>query len=202
MKIYWLLLIGIFLCSGCKQADLKNAEEMTAFLEEPSNNLTRKTMINDIEISVTYMPIDLLIYTDIGGEPADYKRISRLEQKYQGQHYFKISLSKNNKDVLQYLGSDQYERLLNTFLYSMRDFVQVTTSGNQSIPINEFSMVRAANEGKQTELLFWFGKYRSIGNESINIRLREFGLGTGDQEFKFHLDDMNQAPKIDIPIVS
>lgn len=202
MKVYWLLLMSIFLYPGCTQPELKSVEEMTAFLEKPANHLIQKKVANDIEITLTFMPTDLLIYTDIGGQPADHKRIWHLQQKYQGQYYFKMSLSRNNKDVLEYLGSDQYERLLNTFRYSMRDFVQIATSDNQLIPVNEFSMIRSVNAGRQTELLFWFAKHQSRANASISIHLREFGLGTGDQEFQFDLKDMDHVPKLDFPIVS
>jgi hypothetical protein len=201
MKCYWLLLIVCSCFAGCHPTELDSADELTLFLEEPGNNLIRHAASNGYEISITYTPVDLLIYLDTHGEPADHERIQHLQQKYSDRYHFKISFSRHNHDILRQLDADQQSRLLQVLSYGMQDFVYLTTSSGEVIPLANFFPGKIKSSGNSTDLFLEFDKQKSSGVEWIKISVSDFGLGTGELEYVFKVEDLENVPRINLPIV-
>jgi hypothetical protein len=180
---------------SCKEKVL-SPEELSAYVTDEENGYTQKSVTGETVISVTYRPTDLLVHQEVGDEPADAKTIEALREKYSPYYYFILSLSHNNKEALHQAGADQYSDLVSTLSFRMSEFVTMTTAASDTIPVGDFMLNRTFGMSTSTDLLFVFNKEKSKDQDWVQFNLNEFGLGVGNQRFRFRTKDLEEAPTI------
>ncbi|HEY9048675.1 MAG TPA: hypothetical protein VIN08_22365, partial [Ohtaekwangia sp.] len=139
---------------------------------------------------------DLWVYQEIGKHKATPEQIDTLRKKYSQYLYFILSLSANNKEALHQAASDQYGDLVQTLSFRMNNYVTLTTSANDSIPVGDFMLNRTYGMSNSTDLLFVFSKEKAKGKDWIQFNLNEFGLGIGNQRFRFEMSDLENIPEV------
>ncbi|HEY9047244.1 MAG TPA: hypothetical protein VIN08_15170, partial [Ohtaekwangia sp.] len=139
---------------------------------------------------------DLWVYQEIGKHKATPEQIDTLRKKYSQYLYFILSLSANNKEALHQAASDQYGDLVQTLSFRMNNYVTLTTSVNDSIPVGDFMLNRTYGMSNSTDLLFVFSKEKAKGKDWIQFNLNEFGLGIGNQRFRFEMRDLEKIPEV------
>jgi hypothetical protein len=185
---------------SCQPEKFDSAEELKGFIDEPANNLTQTSSLNGYQIKVAYRPADLLIYQEIGGEPTDHQRLFHLERKYEDNYYFVISLEKSNAPSMS---SDEKEKQrLHDLSGSIIRFLSLTTSEEDTIEADGFTIEQNNVLNNNTEILFVLSKQKSKDKKWIQFNVSEFGLGLGNRVFKFHISDLEEVPKLKFELIS
>lgn len=182
---------------GCSQTEVQTVAELNEFLSDPANSLIQSAEINDVNITVIYKPTDLLVYREVGDFPTDSSVVARTSEKYSNYYYFILSISKNQNEVLVPRGDIlQFSSLVQTLSFRMNDYVNLTTSERDTIPVADFIYNRTYGFSHATELLFVFSKDQCEGKEWVDFNLKELGMGLGNQHFRFNLSDLDRVPKL------
>jgi hypothetical protein len=187
------------ICIGaCSSATQNTAQELSEWIKS-SGKYTQATEVNNYRITVSYRPTDLLVSQELGETTPDAATVNSLRQKYSKYYYFVLSLSKDNKEaLLPAKGAlEQYSGMVNTLSFRMKEFVTLTTSQSDTIPVADFVLDRTYGLRPSTDLLFVFSNERSHGKDWVQFNLNELGLGVSDQRFRFKTEDLDEAPGID-----
>jgi len=163
---------------------------------DEEHGLSKKVEVNGYDVQVKYRPTDLLVEQEISNEIQDTSKVSSLRSKYNRYYYFILSLSHDKQEALD-PKSDQFSELVQTLSFRMNNYVNLTTASQDTIPTADFILNRTYGFSESTELLFVFSKEKSKGKDWLQFNLNEFGLGIGNQRFRFKIDDLEHAPKID-----
>ena len=193
MKCFYVVFI-LFIV-GCGNSAHLPPEKLSAFVIDEEHGLKKTAVLNNINIEVTYRPVDLLVYQEIGKQVVDAKEIGIIRKKYNQYIYFVLSLSKDNREALHQAGGSQYGELVQTLSFRMNDYVTLTTAANDTIPVGDFMLNRTYGMSSSTDLLFAFDKGKTIGQDWIQFNLNEFGLGIGNQRFRFAMEDIEKVPE-------
>lgn len=193
MRYFYVVFVIVML--GCDRKVL-SPEELSSFVVNEEHGLKKSTEVNHVNIAVTYRPVDLLVYQEAGKQIAEEKEIENLRTKYGQYLYFILSLSHDNKEALHQTGVSQYSDLVQTLSFRMNEYVTMTTAANDTIPVGDFMLNRTYGMSSSTDILFVFNKEKAIGQDWIQFNLNEFGLGTGNQRFRFDMEKLVNAPQI------
>lgn len=180
---------------SCKPEYL-SPKELEAYVTEEDHGCAKLASIGETTIAVTYRPTDLLVYQETGDEAVDIKKLEELRQKYSRYYYFILSLSHQGKEALHQAGREQYSNLVETLSFRMNEYVTLTTSASDTIPVGDFILNRTFGMSRSTDLLFVFNREKAKGKEWVQFNLNEFGLGAGNQRFRFNTEDLEGLPKV------
>lgn len=197
MRHFYSGLCVLVLVVSCVEKEV-TYQELIDYVQEKDNGLHLQQEANGILAEVTYKPTDLWVYLETDDESVSLTQLDSLRKHYTKYHYFTLSLSKDNKEALHSaVGSmDQYSELVQTLSFRMRDYVTLTTSQQDTIPVGDFILDRTYGLSSATSLLFVFAKEKTEKVEWIQFNLNEFGLGTGNQRFRFRSKDITNTPTI------
>lgn len=195
-----LLLFVITTLYCCGAPDVVNSQtELVSVIQEDRSGLKKTLVIDEYKLDVLYKPVDLMVSEHIGDSLINRERLALLRKRYGNYDYFILSLSRNSKEALHNAdgGLEQYSSLVQTLSFRMNEYVTLTTNTSDTIPMADFILNRTYGISSSTDLLFAFNKVRSPKSEWIQFNLNEFGLGIGNQRFRFMCEDLNDAPTID-----
>lgn len=193
-----LFLPVIFLLTACSgRSSCVSPEGLVKYVTEESNGLHKAIEVNGTKIDITFRPTDLWVQQELGDDASDSARVDALRSKYHKYYYFILSLSRNEREAL-HAGNDflQYSDLVQTMSFRMTDYVTLTTSASDTIPVGDFMLNRTYGLSSTTDIIFAFNKERAIDTEWVQFNLNEFGLGAGNQRFRFRSKDIENAPRI------
>lgn len=188
------------LLSGCMK-DKMSFEELQSYVVDSDNGLSKSVMANGIDVTVTYRPPDLWVHQDVDGVVSSNRTIDSLRYKYSQYYYFILSLSRGDKEALQVSSSYDYGEIVQTMAFRMSDYVTLTSSEKDTVLVGDFVLNRTQGIASSTDMLFAFGKEKIGNDKSVQFNLKEFGLGTGDQQFTFLINDLQSTPRIDFGIL-
>jgi hypothetical protein len=188
------LTFSFLMMAACKPSHL-TPEELSAYIAEEDHGLKKSVSMRETNISVSYRPTDLWVQQELGNDPADAKRIETLRKKYDRYVYFILSLSRNDKEALHQTGGEQYSELVRTLSFRMNDYVTLTTA-QDTIPVGDFMLNRTYGMSNSTDVLFVFNREKAKERDWVQFNLNEFGLGAGNQRFRFEIKDLEDAPGI------
>lgn len=197
------LLLLILLLMGCSSPVYLSPEELNKYILDPDNGLIQKSEINGYSIQVYNKPTDLWVEQDIIGEHPNAADIKALRSKYNHYYYFIVDLSRDNKEALQVNGNmGRFSELVQTLSFRMGSYANMTTAKQDTIPLGDFILNRTFGLSSATSLLFVFNKEKAANVEWVQFNLNEFGLGVGNQRFRFKTKDLEEAPEINFAVNS
>ena len=198
LLIYGTLLLGLGLWAfGCTPDTLSEEALSQYVLEQETLSKTRE--YNGYTLQMTYRPTDLLVAQELGGESApNPEELARLRAKYGNYYYFVMALSKDQQEALYHSkgGYPQFSELVQTLSFRMGQYLNLTTSEKDTIELADYVFPRTYGMGSATNLMFVFNKAAAQDDEWIQLNLKEFGLGLGNQNFRFNKKDLEDLPKI------
>ncbi|GAA0189796.1 hypothetical protein GCM10009122_50560 [Fulvivirga kasyanovii] len=183
---------------ACKPEYLSE-EELKSYVLDEDNNLSKSSSYKGFDIQVTYRPNDLIILQETGGETAvDTAELKRLESKYSDYYYFILSISRDDKEALYQSGGGQgqFSELVQVLSFRMGQYVNLTTSERDTIPVGDYVYPRTYGMGGATTLMFAFSREKVKADEWLQFNLKEFGMGLGSQTFRFRREDLENVPQI------
>jgi hypothetical protein len=185
--------IAISSCSPKKFS----AEELQAYIIDEENGTSLTEELNGTKVTVTYRPTDLWVSHEIDHEVVSMPEIDSLRKRYSDYYYFTVSLSRNNKEALHQVNNmGEYSELVQTLSFRMPQYVTLTTAKQDTIPVGDFILNRTYGLSSTTDLLFVFNKKKAAGTDWVQFNLNEFGLGLGNQRFRFSTMDLEETPQI------
>lgn len=189
-----LLLILLLFAFSCTQNFTR--EEMFEYIKNPKHGLLQEKTINNITISLTYRPSDLLAWQEIQAEDTLTKdRIKEIRNRYNQQYYFLLSISAGGKEILSSAADRQwFSGMVNQLAFGMNEKVNLV-SGKDTLRLLDYNYPRMYGMSPSTDILFAFEKKKTSGEEII-FMLKDIGLMTGDTKFKFKTKKLNSTPKL------
>ena len=203
---YYLLVAVVGLCLGltaCGQPEYLNEEELKAYVLNKDNGLSKEHESKGTKSVVTYRPTDLLVLQETKGSTTiDSVELMRLQNKYKNYYYFFLSLSKNSKEAeyQQGGGYGQFSELIQTMAFRMDQYVNMTTNAHDTIPVGDYIYPRTYGMSNASTLMFVFNREKAQGKEWVQFNMKEFGLGVGNQNFRFRVEDLENTPSIKFEI--
>jgi hypothetical protein len=192
ISLSFLLFLAV---AACKPQFLAPAD-LRAYISDEDNGLKKTIKLKDTQVTVLYRPTDLLVYQEIGDDTTNAAKIRELRTKYDQNLYFILSLSTASKESLHLTTGSQYSDLVQTLSFQMSEYVSMTTAANDTIPVADFILNRTYGMSNSTDLLFVFDKDKAKGKDWVQFNLNEFGLGMGNQRFRFNVKDLDEVPEI------
>lgn len=190
--LIYLLLASLFACSGRKKSVTHH--ELISYINDEDNGLVINEYIDELLISVRYRPLALMVYQELEGTDFSQKEIDDLVRKYGKHKYFVLSLSRDNQEALHQ--TNAYSKLVETLSFKMSEFVFLTTSNRDTIPISDYTLDRTFGMNRTTDLIFAFDNEKIKNTDWVQFNLNEFGLVSGNQRFRFMTKDLDLAPQI------
>jgi hypothetical protein len=194
MKRFCLYLI--LLSTTACQSRFFSQDELIAFASNEENGLKKSVDLGKTKVEVMYRPTDLMVQQETGIEAVNTSHLEALRRKYNNYLYFILSLSNNDKEALHQTNGLQYSELVQTLSFRMNDYVSLTTSAQDTIPVGDFILNRTYGLSSSTDLLFVFNKEKAVGKEWVQFNLNELGLGIGNQRFRFKAKDLQNVPRL------
>ena len=190
----YLVFLTIVLAS-CSKPDYLTKEELQTYLMDESNELSRSKKVGPLEMKVTHRPNDFLIWQEVEGE-SDTTAIKEAMKRYDNYLYFMMQLSAGEKDALYALSSNQadFNEKLQTLSFRMGQFVNLTTSNQDTIPVADFYYTRMFGLSSSNDILFVFNNSKVGATEWVSLNTKEFGFKSGRQSFRFDVNTMNSTP--------
>ncbi len=186
----------IVLLIGCEPKTFSTEKELIAYIQDESNGLKVINDVGDYKVAVIYRPTDLLVKQEVGEKPAK-EAIEKARKKYQNYYYFILSLSKSGKEALdQSQGFGQYSEMVQRLSFRVPEFVNMTTSASDTIPVADFILNRTYGLSSSTDVLVVFNKEKAIDQKWVQFNLNEFGMGLGNSRMRFKVKDLEGCPKV------
>lgn len=193
------LLLTSLLIGACTPPKSLPEKQLSEFVLNESNGLYQKKQTNGMDISLYYKPTGLLVAQE-ADEKTKPEEIEQLENKYGNYAYFILDIAAGGKNALYATSGSMgaFSENLQTLAFRMDQYVNLTTSANDTIPVADFIYPRMYGMSKSATVMFVFSKEKIDDSEWVSFNLNEFGMLTGDQQFRFKTKDIKTVPKLKI----
>lgn len=195
-SLLWSSVAMLVFITSCGTPEYLPKEELYEFIDE-SENLSRTINTGSITMKMSYRPTDFLIWQELEGEK-DTNLIKETFHNYNQYLYFVLQLSAGDRDALYGTSANQadFNEKLQTLSFRMQQYVNMTTSENDTIPLADAHYTRMFGMSKTSDILLVFNKEKIDGDEWLAINNKEFGFKTGQRSFVFNTKDLAKAPKL------
>lgn len=189
-------IVALLLLTGCTQVSYLSEEELGKYILNEDNGLIKKKEAGGLNLQVYYKPTGLLVAQELG-QKQDTALYNQLNKKYGAYAYFVLDLSSNDKNALYQSGSyDRFSENLQTLAFRMDQFANLTTSAQDTIPVGDFIYPRLYGMSSSATVMFVFNNKKVWDADWVSFNLSEFGMGSGNQQFRFDVNDLKKAPKL------
>lgn len=189
--------LALLILFSCQETpEFLSNEELYAYVQDPENGLLQEKEVKDIKLQVFYKPTDFLVEQELGSDPQkDSALVSSLKKKYEGYAYFVLDLSTSEGNLL-YKDMNLFGERLQTLAFRMDQYVYLTTSAKDTIPVADFNFPRLYTHSPSASVLFAFDREQIRETEWIDFHLLETGFAIGNQRMRFETNKINHIPKL------
>jgi hypothetical protein len=191
-------MLFIYTLYGCESKRISK-KQYNEYISDESNGLVKSVDVGSTTVEVSYRPTDLWVSQELNNTPITEEKINAARLKYSPNLYFVLSLTTGDKEALHQSGGQRYSDLVQTLSFHMNEYVSLTTS-NDTIPVGDFMLNRTYGMSGSTDILFVFNKDKAEDSDWIQFNLNEFGLGVGNQRFRFDTSDIEDCPQMKFTI--
>lgn len=190
LKFYMLFVFVAGSLLSCR-TPITTQSALTAYTNNPDNGLKKVQEIDKIKVEATYLPWQFMA-------AKLHMRDTGLVSQIKHKCYFILGLSANNKELLRQLPYDKYSEMVQVLAFRLKSYVKIITDKGKSVDAEECLFEQTYGMGAENELLLVFDKDKLDNAGSIDLKISEFGLNIGDQDFKFMQKDITNIPPIKI----
>jgi len=184
-----IFLAGIVLVS-CNRP-IESKASLTKYLNDSTHGLTQSHEINKIKAAVTYMPWEVIASRT---RERNKTSIKVLQSKY----YFVLALSANGKEVLRQLPFNQYSEMVQVLAFRLRPYVSIVRDDGKVIEAEDCLFQQTYGMAKENEVLLVFNRSELTNTNAMDLKIKEFGLNTGNLDYKINTKDISNIPNIAI----
>jgi len=162
------------------------------YLTKTEHGLKKANVTNKIKVEVTYYPWQLV-------EQNQNKRVQKeVERGFADKCYFVLAFSANGKELLRQLPYSEYSEMVQVFSFRMQPNISIVTDAGKKVEAQDCLFEQTYGMGKENELLIVFDKRKLQDATTLKLRIKEFGLNIGNQDFQIRVKDINDMPEIKI----
>lgn len=186
--------IGVCFLLSCKKR-LVTKEQLVNYVRT-NHTLTQSIEVNGVITEISFVPYQLMVMQELGdGNPMDSAHIAPLDKKYKGQYYFRISFSKNNKEVIRQLDDFQaYSQMVQLLSFRLDNYINATGVADEAIAVEEYAFERNYGLANANRVMIVFKKEDFSRSDQIPIVVKELGFGTGTLHFRFNRKNLDNIP--------
>lgn len=184
MKIISLILL-ILIISSCNEKHFDNSQELLTYINKKEHGYTQEKVIGGIKFKLLLKPTDLVAAQEIEDDMAK-TGIDSIRRKYSHFIYFNLTISKNNKELLSAIPTDQaqFGALMNQISFDMSENIHLFDTKKDTFQMLDYIYPRMYGLSKSTSLLLIYEKNKISTTENLFLTIEEFGLNTGEVKFR------------------
>ena len=193
------LLFGmVVLMVSCSSKTFDSREELMAYVTDSDNGYVQHKNINGVDFSITYRPTDVLVHQELM-DTTSKEELDSLRNKYGKYMYFNLSISKNNKEVLNSINSSRadFGAMVNQLAFGMGDKVHLIGKHRDTVELLDYIYPREYGMGGATTMMFVYPREEKVLNDDFfQFTIEDIGLKTGEVGFKIPSKPINNEPKL------
>jgi hypothetical protein len=198
-KIFGILLISIAFISCNKQESLSKVE-LTAFVNDPSNGLTKTVEAEKMKLQLSYLPSELVWYNDLIKFRSTEKLDSAL-RVIRKRYYFSVTylmLEDQGADPLSLVAGNRelYKEILSKLSFNFGDFVSINLKVKESIQGLGGVFVKSYGMVPGNTVTFFFEDPSIEKLEQIRLTIEDVGFEVGHHQFTFLNRNIQLIPKL------
>ncbi len=193
--------LALIIFTSCQKKQFNNLDDISQFLSDPTNGLTRQKSINGFDLNVKYIPAEFLALKDIS-KSGTVQEYDSLILEYQKGIYFILNISpsehKGRGDVmLEGISSypEYHERFVNLSFHASE---MITLSCHSYIePIQPIlsTVIHSYGLTENRQIMFAFENSQDFNQcETVLIEFDDKEFGTGISNYSFSWNDIENFP--------
>lgn len=190
--------LSIFFLVACKAPEFDDKKELLEYLQDESNGYSKRKEVNGVVFELTNRPSDLLIAQELESyEPDSSKR--RIKEKYTGKLYFNLSISKNNKELLNSFqnSNKSFSELVRELSFEMGSKLRLLTEKRDTIEMIDYVYPRMYSLTNSTTLMVVFPVNESVKSSAdVKLVFDDIGFNTGKVSFIFNTKKLLNPPEL------
>jgi hypothetical protein len=187
------MVLCMIVLAGCNQP-IKNKATLTRYLSDTRHGLSQVREVNRIKAAVTFLPWQLIASRLRGTRQQDTAALQVVKSKY----YFVLGLSANGKELLRQLPYTQYSEMVQVLAFRMRPYIRIVTDAGKVIQPEDCLFQQTYGMGRENELLLVFDRSELVHAQKLDLKIKEFGLNTGNLDYQIDTKAIHQMPSIAI----
>jgi len=206
-RFYWtqiLLAVALISCEEPKQLTWK---KYIAWLQDHPEIVSKTKEVNDIKISLDYIPADVSAYREFAvleGVPGE-RQFDSLRQFYKCGFHFQLRLEADpvKKNLLFYNTHDEtdYKQRIETLSFFSQEFVSLESNGKEDFPVlSQYEGYNELSNKIVIHLVFnpsWFTCDAPIaGDQKMAIVFKDPYWETGINRFAFDTQQLKSIPTL------
>jgi hypothetical protein len=190
-----LVLLVSFIAISCKKK-ITNRADLIGYINDPDNGLVKTEEIGKIKAQMLYKPWQLMVQASDAKNKLISNKYSANQLK--NKYFFVLSLSANNKELLRQLPFSQYSETVQVLAFRMNESVEITPDKMKPVKPLECIFQQTYGMGAANNLLIVFNNKTLTNTDDLKIKIREFGLNTGDLNFKIKTKHIKDIQNIEL----
>jgi len=175
MKTVIITLASLLAVLSCTPSDtFDGPDEFEKFVNGPESPDAQTLSKNGVMVSLRYMPAEAMM--------SDSSLYFHLRIGFEDQHRDLVY------DKMR-AGHHAYSEWLHKLTFEMKEFIHLETASGETIPPDLCHMERSYSLHQNRSFLLMFPSPLQNGrkDQKLTLRLREFGLGTGQMSFQIKI---------------
>ncbi|MDB5134371.1 MAG: hypothetical protein JWP37_974 [Mucilaginibacter sp.] len=177
---------------SCKKI-ISDRQELMIYINDPGNGLKKTEQIEKIKTVLLYKPWQLIA---VKQQTINGKSKNSDPFKIKDKLFFVLSLSANNKELLRQLPFGQYSEMVQVLAFRMNEFIDIVPDDKKAVEPQECIFQQTYGMGIANNLLIVFNKGQLMSADNLRVRVKEFGLNTGNLNFEIKTKDIKELRDI------
>jgi len=174
-----------------------NHNELTAFINNPSNNLSKENSIDQLKIKVVYKPNDFIIQRElISKEKFDSDMIDSLREKFGDYYYFNCSMTIDDADLINGSAGNRnyFSELSEKLNFGLVDCIRIISGSDTSV-IDDYALPRLYEASKATDFMIVIKKTK-ITEDNFRIEFNIPELNIVNSSLMFSKNIIEKVPRL------
>ncbi|MDB5124735.1 MAG: hypothetical protein JWP94_2864 [Mucilaginibacter sp.] len=185
-----IMLMALLFAVSCRKK-INNKTDLINYINDPGNGLVKIEEVGKIKAELLYKPWELMADRhDKKAKTVDSDWSDHLKDKY----FFVLSLSANNKELLRQMEFNRYSEMVQVLAFRMIGFIDIIPDNAKPIEPTGCMFQQTYGASDANQILIVFDKAKLAAAKLLNIKIKEFGLNTGDLNFQIATKDINELP--------
>lgn len=196
---YFLLFLSVAMV-GCQNNRVQSHEDFLKYLADSDNGFKISRNVNDFNITMTYMPAELLALNESGTlEKRDF--LENLEE-FKKSKTFVLSLRHENQnlDITNYNVSNlqEYQRRISYLNFDIKHDLYIQTQAGEKVRPVLVTMENIYEIGDQKNVYMVFSQDEEavFKGDTIDLVFEDRITNTGINHFVFHKSSLEKIPEL------
>ena len=193
------LLLAVCLLPACQPVP-KTEAEYYRWLHDPENGLVQTRQIGDLQLSVKYLPAELLACRELKGVSPTPRQVDSVRNRYGQSRAFLLTVKPRTagrgEDVMYrgVGGYQDYKERVMELNFNLGRYVSLKDGEKEVKPLlHTLENTYGTTEGRSLYLVF-----ENVASDApaLDFVFSDEVFGTGISHFRFRKSDLEQAPPI------